>query len=332
MKKHWHILLILATLMVGCSRATTGAPTTSPTVAPAPTQQVSTSIYADVVVLPARSVQLRFRSLGLVDEVFVEVGDRVTEGRLLARLDTTYLELEVARQEAELRSAEANLALYEAARPTADLTVAYQNLAAAEAALNRAIAQRDDAYNDDRASQFDRNAADAAVEQTTALRDAALARIRALQTTVTEEELAIPRASVAEAEVALLAARQRLAEMEIKAPFDGTITAVLAQQGESVLVTDVAVEMADLSAFYLETQNLNQASLVSVEVGQPVTVWLSAFPEAPVQGTVTAIALSGTPLSNGDVIFPVRIVLEESDLPLRWGMTGLAEIHTQGAP
>ena len=55
-----------------------------------------------------RTIALAARTQGIVREVFVETGDRVEAGQLLAELDVREQRAELARAEAALREAEAN--------------------------------------------------------------------------------------------------------------------------------------------------------------------------------------------------------------------------------
>jgi RND family efflux transporter MFP subunit len=57
---------------------------------------------------PLRTIELAARTDGVLAEVFVEAGDRVRAGQLLARLDVSEQAAELARAEAALREATAN--------------------------------------------------------------------------------------------------------------------------------------------------------------------------------------------------------------------------------
>jgi HlyD family secretion protein len=90
---------------------------------------------------------------GYLAEVFVEVGDRVEEGELLARLDTRDLELAVARAEISLREAQIDLAEVTEAATEAELADAQAALDSAQLALT--VAQ----YNYQNAKMSDHDAA-----------------------------------------------------------------------------------------------------------------------------------------------------------------------------
>jgi RND family efflux transporter MFP subunit len=90
---------------------------------------------------------------GFVDEVFVEIGDRVQAGGLLARLDTYDLELAVARAEIDLREAQIDLAETTEVATEAELADAQAALDSAQLGLT--VAQ----YNYQNATMSDHDAA-----------------------------------------------------------------------------------------------------------------------------------------------------------------------------
>ncbi len=65
---------------------------------------------------PLRSIQLAARTDGVVAEVAVEAGDRVRAGQLLARIDVSEQQAELARANASLREARANFERLDALR------------------------------------------------------------------------------------------------------------------------------------------------------------------------------------------------------------------------
>jgi multidrug efflux pump subunit AcrA (membrane-fusion protein) len=107
MKKIYLPIIVLAFLLGACG-AVRSTPTAIPTVSldtdtsGDPRPEDRDGITASAVVVPAVSVKLSFPAVGQVIAVDVNVGDRVSAGQTLVRLDTTI-------QEAVIREAEANL-------------------------------------------------------------------------------------------------------------------------------------------------------------------------------------------------------------------------------
>jgi RND family efflux transporter MFP subunit len=63
------------------------------------------SVSASAVIAPVSDAQLSFSTIGHVTEVNVKVGDKVTAGDVLVRIDTTILEAKVREAEANLEIA-----------------------------------------------------------------------------------------------------------------------------------------------------------------------------------------------------------------------------------
>ncbi len=126
MKKLTLTLLFLALLLSAC--ATASAATPEPTLVEETTPNV---VSAEGKLLPAPSVELAFGQSGIVAEVLVEPGQRVTAGQTLARLESSHiLQAELARAQEAYLVAEQAFGASEAE--------ALRNLAAANEAVRKA--------------------------------------------------------------------------------------------------------------------------------------------------------------------------------------------------
>ena len=92
---------------------------------------------------PSAEVSLAFLSGGQVAEVLVAEGQTVEAGQALIRLETDELELQVARAEAALASAEGQLAQLLAGPQPEEVAAQEANLAAAQGQVSAAVANRD---------------------------------------------------------------------------------------------------------------------------------------------------------------------------------------------
>ncbi|MDY7079617.1 MAG: efflux RND transporter periplasmic adaptor subunit [Chloroflexota bacterium] len=111
------------------------------------------SVSGSGTLSPASEVSIGFEVGGYVDEVLVEVGDRVAEGDVLASLETTDLELAVAK--AEIGAREAQLDLADATEEATDAEMGNAEAAVRNAKLSLAVAQ----YTYDTAQNSDLDAA-----------------------------------------------------------------------------------------------------------------------------------------------------------------------------
>jgi len=101
------------------------------------------AVTASGRILPEARVGLMFETPGRVVEVFVEEGDEVEEGDVLARLDTNQLAVQIEQAQAALASAEAQLAELLATPRPKEIEQAEANLQSASAQLSAAAANRD---------------------------------------------------------------------------------------------------------------------------------------------------------------------------------------------
>jgi HlyD family secretion protein len=147
--------------------------------------------------------------------------------------------------------------------------------------------------------------------------EANLALVKAGPTT---EEVAAARATVQQAAADVRAAEIALARSTLVAPFDGTITQVLVEVGETVAPGRPVAVLADLSHLRVETTDLTELDVVHVREGQPVEVTIDALPEERRQGHVVRIKQQSFD-RNGDVVYPAIIEFDEPVPNLRWGMS-----------
>jgi HlyD family secretion protein len=163
--------------------------------------------------------------------------------------------------------------------------------------------------------------------------DAALASVMAGST---DEDIAIAQAGVDEAEAGLAAAQaayeiaqEGLADLELVAPFAGTVARLDVEVGELVSPGVPVASLGDASAWYVDTDDLTEIDVVQVKVGQPATVTVDAIPDREFKGVVTDIA-PRSETKRGDVTYTVTIELTDAaDAPLRWGLTAFVDINVE---
>lgn len=118
MLKHRWIWVVVAVVVVLAGaggfllwrQSRTAAASTAVRTVPVRKGTLEVTVSASGSLEPARQVDLSFEVSGKVAEVLVDIGDQVKVGQVLARLDTTALELNLRQAEAQLKSAQAQLA------------------------------------------------------------------------------------------------------------------------------------------------------------------------------------------------------------------------------
>jgi HlyD family secretion protein len=369
--------LILTVLVAGCSNQPAATPTSTAISVPTPLAP-----GARGKLTPRQFVEVGVNSPGTVAEVLVSEGQPIQKGQVLARLDDTFLKLDV--QEAQLKLKQAELELEKAQKPAdpLDLAAAEKAIQAAQAALVNArgasLTTSQQAENALRSAQlaFDQAQADynhqvqlkewgfdvevktnalkasqvryenARADLDIAQRDATGANIRAAEAIVqAQKTLAEAQASYDElkkrpdpesvkaAQLEIESAKVRLSQAEadledaaLTAPLSGVVAQVALKAGQRVAPGTPLLTLADTSTWYVETDNLTELSVVDVKEGSPVTLKFDAVPGLQLTGHVERIALRGQD-QRGDVLYTVRVALDNMDPRLLWGMTAFAQFE-----
>ena len=381
------LLLLAASLVLGGCSLIEGETEELPATIQAPVTNADSLVIAEGNVVPREDAHLFFNTGGLVAEVLVEEGQRVSQGDVLIRLGE--------RQSYEAAQTAANLELVSAQKQYDDLNdkaslvynQALADLRTAELALTLAEQELadldtddfqddiDDAKNDvtdaeedleDAQEEFDKykdldkdntrrkNAEDDLEEaqedleqavrdlnllvneldQARATLSLAQARLDDLRREVETredgpdpDELALAGARLDNAKTQLSSAQAAMDRLDLTAPFDGVVVKVDAFAGERVLPNQAVIILADLDTLYVETNDLTENEVVKISEGQSVILAPDALSELQLNGRVESISqVFGE--RAGDIVYRVRISLDESDPRLRWGMTVEARFET----
>jgi multidrug efflux pump subunit AcrA (membrane-fusion protein) len=140
--------------------------------------------------------------------------------------------------------------------------------------------------------------------------------------------LAEARQTTAQAQ--LTAAESALKDLELQAPFDGTITSLDIQVNEWVTPGQPVLVVSDLENLRVETTDLSERDVPQIQLGQAVTVEIEAL-ALEITGSVLQIA----PLADilgGDVVYKTTIQLEAPPSELRAGMSVEVRFSLQPSP
>lgn len=243
------------------------APSPPPPVAWATVERgdLEVSVLATGTLNAARLVSVGARMSGEVKRLAVALGDQVKQGQLIAEIDAL-------TQRNELRDAQAALLSAEALSAARQAVVAQ---AAQNARRQRELA-----------------AADAGVRAEMESAEAALATARA--------EAAAQQALVAQARVRVDTARVNLGYARVLAPMDGTVVAIVTEQGQTVnaaLSTPTIVKLAQLDHMTIKAR-ISEADVPRVKAGMPAYVTLLGNPDHRIQATLRALEPGDTTLAD----------------------------------
>lgn len=135
-----------------------------------------------------------------------------------------------------------------------------------------------------------------------------------------DNRIATAETRITTAESALLAAEAALSDLDLVATMNGVVVELDLNPGEQVSPGRPVITLADFSEWYVETDNLTEIEVVDVKLDQPVEIIPDALPELNLSGVVESISDTFEE-KRGDITYTTRILVEEIDPRLRWGMT-----------
>lgn len=144
--------------------------------------------------------------------------------------------------------------------------------------------------------------------------------------------LAAAEAALTRAEVALSRARLALEEAELKAPFDGVVTAVTdSRPGELIQAGQMVVTIADLSQLQVEVEDLDEWGAANVTRDQTVDLVVTALNNLTPRGRLIYVSQEPTITSTGVATYRAVITLDQQLPGLLWGMTVRAKLYLPAA-
>lgn len=144
--------------------------------------------------------------------------------------------------------------------------------------------------------------------------------------TLAEAELANAQAQFALAQNDLEKAIEAQDDVFLVAPWPGTVLSVEAAPGALVSSGSPIISLLDTTQLEFHTTNLSERDLAQIYPGQTAVVTLKAYPNDPIEAEVVRIGWGAGEAVGDAATFPVMLVLSETDLVIRPGMTGRVEI------
>jgi len=343
-------VLALATLLgvavSGCGggHAEQGPPPLAVDVAVAQQGDIATEITLDGQVVPLMQSTLSTPESGTVAEVLVNEGDRVTAGELLAKLDTSQLEAQLAANEATVEQSIAKLRSSAVQAP-----ISSQQYSSAVSTSVQSLQQAQNAVSTDRAAlsntelvytsdvQLQRQgyvsntdllqahanyvAAQQALRSAEQTLPAAQAALRSAQkntglTQVDQATIEQNRAALAEAQANVKLLQVQIVQSSIFAPFDGVVTARLLDPGAFAGPNQGIVQVSQIERVYINA-NVPDEDLEYVRRGLPVTFTSQSLPGHVFRGRVFDVNAVPT---TGTLSYRARLVQPNPGFTLRGGM------------
>ena len=240
----------------------------------------------------ATEAQLGFPAAGRVDSLSVHEGDTVAARQELAWLDRTEALARLRQAQAQLDAARALLDEFERGARS-------EEIAQARAARDAAAEKSADARRDyERAKQlFDGGAiSQEALDKAKTLSDVAQSQfaqaresLQQVETGPRRERIEAQRAAVAQAEAGVAAIEAALANMVIRAPFDGIVTVRHREPGEIVPAGSAVLTVINRNDRWIRIF-VPERRIGAVHPGLPAKITTDTYRDKSYSGDVTFIA------------------------------------------
>jgi HlyD family secretion protein len=287
--------------------------------------------------IEAHESLVSFKVTGRIVALPVDEGMTVKSGDLLARVDNDDYRQQVAVDQATASVRDRQLALGLAGSRSQEIEAARQAILDAQADLEQRkkdYARYQTLYEKDEIPAQTRDQAATSVTRAQATYDRAQQIYNELMEGTRQEELAVERANVHQADQNLHLSRIRLAYTLLRAPFNGVILVRQAELGEVVSPGTPIVTLADLDHLWLRIY-VPETDLGKVHWGQDVEVRTDTYPDKAYRGHISMISSEAefTPKSvqtekeRVTLVYRVKVDVENPNYELKPGMPADAYVR-----
>ena len=326
-KLKWTLItlaILLVAFVIG-KKMTAGPQTEKVAIEKATKRTIVESVNASGKIYPEIEVKISPDIAGQITELFVEEGDSVKKGKVLAHI---YADIYALQRDEAASRVNQSVATVDNSKASLEALKASLDLAKQSLARNRTL------YEQKVISKSELEQFEASVRTAEANYLAAQSNIKGLQ------------ANVQSTQTGLSKANKDLSRATIIAPMDGVISSLKVKKGESVAGSgfNVGTEMmtvADMSVLEVRV-DVGENDIVKISIGDSADVEVDAYNNRKFKGVVTKIAsstkTSAASLTSNDVTnYEVRIRLDPSSysdlkgktFPFRPGMNASADIKTR---
>jgi len=280
------------------------------------------SVVATGKITPITKVEIKSKASGIVEKLYVDTGDHVKQGQVLADLDRVEIQAQVNSSKAQLLSSQANLKSAEADEIRAKVDAQGVDIPT----LQRAYERAQEMSKDGVVSQATLDDAQRGYIMAVNKRDVARAQL-----TVNKAKVSQAEAEVEKDEASLKQFQEQLSYTTITAPIDGVVLSRDVEVGDavsSILVlgsgATLVMTLGDTSEAYVKGK-VDESDIGKVYLGQPARIRVETFKDKTFTGHVTKISPMGVEKDNVTT-FEVRVSINNPGGELKAEMTANAEI------
>jgi HlyD family secretion protein len=280
------------------------------------------SVVATGKIWPITQVEVKSKATGIVKKLYVEYGDKVKKGQLLAELDRDEMQAQVDQARAQLEASTASLNSTRADLVRAKVDAEGPDVPLLKRAYDRAQRMATDGVVS--ASALDD--AEKNYEMSLNKQNVSKAQLQVLQAKIgqAQGQLARDRANLKQLE-------EQLGYTTIESPLDGIVLSRDVEIGDavsSILVlgssATLVMTLGDTSEVYVKGK-VDESDIGKVYLGQPARIKVESFKDKTFTGKVTKISPMGVEKDNVTT-FEVRVSINNPEGVLKAMMTANAEI------
>jgi HlyD family secretion protein len=283
---------------------------------------IARSVVATGKIEPRATVEVKSKASGLVKQIFVNYGDSVKQGQILAELDKEELQARVRESKANLQAAQATEESAMAALERNKVEAEGTDVPFLKSALERArglnkegLIARTQVEDAEKVYQMALN------KQSSATRNLAVSRA----------EITRAKAQVAQATAMLERAEEDLRNSTIVSPIDGLVLSRNVEVGNavsSILVmgsqSTLLFTLGDIGDVFVRGK-VDQADIGKVYFNQPARIVVESFRDRKFEGKVYRISPFGVEKENVTT-FEVQVSIRNPGQELKANMSANAEI------
>jgi HlyD family secretion protein len=316
------VVVVLAGV-IGVIAATRGGTKIDPSkLAKVERGDLAKSVVATGKVEPITKVEIKSKASGIVKKLYVDAGDRVKKGQLLAELDKEEIEARVAQAKAQTEASEASLKGTQADLERAKVDAEGPDVPMLKRAYDRAQGMAKEGV----VSQSALDDAQKNYEMSLNKQNVAKAQLQVLRAKIGQAQ-----AQVAQDHANLKQLEEQLGYTTITSPIDGIILSRDVEVGDavsSILVLGSTATLimteGDISEVYVKGK-VDESDIGKVYMSQPARIKVESFKDKTFNGKVTKISPMGVEKDNVTT-FEVRVSINNPGGELKAAMTANAEI------
>jgi HlyD family secretion protein len=285
---------------------------------------IALQVAATGTLAAVTTVQVGTQVSGTIAELYADYNAEVRKGQLLAKLDPALFQAQVDQQEANVRTAEANLN-----NDAASIASAKANLEKARVDVldkQRKLKRTRDLFDESLVPRDDLDTAQAALDAAVATQNAAEAQIHSA-----EAGRIADQARLNQARASLESAKLNLEHTIITSPISGTIISRNVDKGQTVAASFSSPTLfqigEDLTKMQVNT-NIDEADVARIRTGMKATFTVDAYSGEIFSGTLGQVRLAASTVQNV-VTYNAIIDVPNEQLRLRPGMTAAVKILIQ---